>query len=138
MPIVAPALALAPLAPLAAGALWQIAKEAYNDPRRAIQKATQGLELASGLALSKTIPWYGAVLATKAATQFLGLQPQYPSKQKAYRRSYETAYARSFRNAPRRLQRSSWRRQKIWTQRKIWRPRTKKNRYRKTKRTWKT
>lgn len=133
MPI--PALAIASGIPLAAA----LAKYITDNPQRAVQKATEALELASGVALSTVHPWYGAVLATKAATRLAGLQHQYPSKERTiYRRPLENVYARSFRNAQIQLQRSSWRRKKIWNKRKIWNARKTKKRSWRTKRTWKT
>lgn len=133
MPI--PALALASGVPLAAA----LVKAIFDNPQRAIQKATEGLELASGLALSQVHPWYGAALSAKAATRLFGLQPQYHSKQKNYIRKLENVYSRSFRNARNPFQKSSWRRQKIWTKRKpLWNQRKTKKRSWKTKRTWRS
>lgn len=132
MPV--PALAIASGIPLAAAGLRYL----YDNPRRVLQKATEALEVASGIALARHIPWFGAVQTTKAATRFLGLQPQYHSNQRTYQRSLETVYSRSFRNARNPIQRSSWRRQKIWNKRKIRSPWTKKKRHWRAKRTWKT
>lgn len=137
MPV--PGLAIASGLPL----LLAAARYLYDNPQRVLKKATEGLELASSLALAKKLPLYGASLAARAGTRLFGWQEPYQSITNTYHPRYPSD-SRVFSHyavrakTPYRSYQKRWKRQKIWPRsRKTWRKKT-VFRGQKTKKSWRS